>query len=801
MRCRAAVAVAVAGVLGVVAPRMAAAQAGWDSPVEWLSIPQATGGAIYAPKVDVDGLGNAVALWTEPGPTLLGTGPTVRTARYEVATRRWGSPQTLSSGTRSASAIDIAVDAAGNALAIFRSNPISVSVYLVAARYDAASGTWSSVDLTTDAFVRDAVVAMNGTGDAIVCWADGDTGLGCRRYSATTATWAPIDRFGEAGSSLDVALDAAGRAHLVWSSSSAVRSARFDAGTGSWSAAVDLATSLPTTGLPAPHVAANEAGDAVATWTIDGAVYAARFTDGGGWRPVELLHPGTGEGARAVVDSTGRITVAWIHTYGVRTTISRVVVVARFDAGAWSNETIQGQGTFAYSTPGMAVDDDGNVFIAWGSSRPGPGLPLGVARRHVSTGAWSLPSIVSETGQSAFLADVAVAGNGDAVVVWFQTAGGISTTQARHWRATPASPTVSGVTPSAGALDLVFGVAPSADPVLEPTNVEYSLDDGNTWTTRSPASLTGPLTVSGLVDGQTYLLRLRLVNTAGTGTVSPPTAVRSGIGNTPTDFRVAARSGHTLTFTWVAPPAGFVPAGYLLEGGFAGTSTLLAAIPTGGPATEFTITLPAGAFFTRVVAIAGLVLRSPPSNEAAIAVGLPAAPAGPTHLLGSAHGSTVALSWTNQFASAMPTSLLLNVTGAITTSLALPVSESFTFTGVPPGTYTFALRAMHGVQAGPGGNAVTLTFPGSCTATPNPPTAFSASSQGGRIFLDWLPPAGGEAVTHYVVSATGAFTGSFPSAARSFSAPVPPGSYTIRVAATGPCGTSAATPAQTVVVP
>ena len=96
---------------------------------------------------------------------------------------------------------------------------------------------------------------------------------------------------------------------------------------------------------------------------------------------------------------------------------------------------------------------------------------------------------------------------------------------------------------------------------------------------------------------------------------------------------------------------------------------------------------------------------------------------------------------------------------------------------------------------------MTLTFPGSCAGAPQPPQAFSATTQGGRIFLDWLPPSSGAAVTHYVVSATGAVTGSFPMTARTFSTLVTPGTYTVRVAAVGPCGTSTATTPQTVVVP
>lgn len=48
---------------------------------------------------------------------------------------------------------------------------------------------------------------------------------------------------------------------------------------------------------------------------------------------------------------------------------------------------------------------------------------------------------------------------------------------------------------------------------------------------------------------------------------------------------------------------------------------------------------------------------------------------------------------------------------------------------------------------------------------------------------------------------TGAFTGTLPMTTRTLSTPVPPGSYTVRVAAVGLCGTSAFTAPQTIVVP
>ncbi len=54
--------------------------------------------------------------------------------------------------------------------------------------------------------------------------------------------------------------------------------------------------------------------------------------------------------------------------------------------------------------------------------------------------------------------------------------------------------------------------------------------------------------------------------------------------------------------------------------------------------------------------------------------------------------------------------------------------------GVPPGTYTFALRAFNASGQQQSSNAVTLTFPGTCSP-PATPTNFSASNSGNTIVL------------------------------------------------------------------
>lgn len=129
-----------AALLCVAVGREAVAQEGWGSTPDLVSGVSTTGNAIYAPKVGVDAAGNAIALWTEPGPPNTGAATVVRAARFDVATGRWGAPSTLSRGEPMARAVDVAVDAAGNAVAVWNVSFVGTIAIGYAARYDCGPG-------------------------------------------------------------------------------------------------------------------------------------------------------------------------------------------------------------------------------------------------------------------------------------------------------------------------------------------------------------------------------------------------------------------------------------------------------------------------------------------------------------------------------------------------------------------------------------------------------------------------------------------------------------------------------------
>jgi extracellular elastinolytic metalloproteinase len=299
-------------------------------------------------------------------------------------------------------------------------------------------------------------------------------------------------------------------------------------------------------------------------------------------------------------------------------------------------------------------------------------------------------------------------------------------------------------------------------------------------------------------DSFTY----RAVSAVGPGsvatvtiTVDPPTSVQP-----PFNLRVDAVVGNRVTLRFdtlsIGPQAEF----FVLEGGL-GPGDVLASIPTLSPYPIFTFVAPTGSFFIRMHGQAGTD-KSAASNEVALHVNVPVPPSAPAGLLGLVNGSAIGLSWKNTFEGGSPGGLFLDVSGSITTSIPLGSGDSFAFASVPGGTYTLRLRAVNAGGSSAPSSEVTLTFPGACSGAPETPANFLAYRIGATIYILWDPPASGPAPTGYVLNVTSAvFTGDIPLSGRAISALVPPGVYTVTVAATNACGTSVPTASQTVTIP
>ena len=275
---------------------------------------------------------------------------------------------------------------------------------------------------------------------------------------------------------------------------------------------------------------------------------------------------------------------------------------------------------------------------------------------------------------------------------------------------------------------------------------------------------------------------------AGTTIVGPPT-----------DFAVSAIVDGVVTFRWNGPVSGPAPAAFLLTGGLAPGQTL-ASVPIDAGHRLIAVRLAPGTYYARLHTQAGAGL-SVASNEVRVMVNVPAAPASPTGLVGLADGATVTLAWTPSFAGGTALASVLEVSGATTLSLPLGAASAFSFAPVPAGSYTFAVRAANAFGLSAPSSPVTLTFPGACAATPQPPARVAVHRAGRALLVFWDPPATGPAPTSYLVNVSGAFTAAVPTTGRLVGGTVGPGTYGFAVRSVNPCGQSPPSPLQTSAVP
>ncbi len=87
----------------------------------------------------------------------------------------------------------------------------------------------------------------------------------------------------------------------------------------------------------------------------------------------------------------------------------------------------------------------------------------------------------------------------------------------------PAAPAALVAIAGNGSASIAFTAG--ADNGAAITNYEYSVNNGTSWTTRSPASVNSPVSITGLTNRTSYQVKLRAVNSAGTGAASDAVSV------------------------------------------------------------------------------------------------------------------------------------------------------------------------------------------------------------------------------------------------------------------------------------
>ncbi len=220
---------------------------------------------------------------------------------------------------------------------------------------------------------------------------------------------------------------------------------------------------------------------------------------------------------------------------------------------------------------GRAVDRarrpaDGALTVAITPGFDGGSVVTGYEYRLGASGSWKS---TGSTTTGFVIAGLANATSYDVFVHAINAAGPslASTVVSGVPRTVPAAPAIATVALDTGAVSVSFIVGSDGGSPL--TNVEYSTDGGTHWVTRSPASTLSPVTIGDLVGGQTYPVRLRVVNDAGFSAASNISSVTAkGTPDAPVISIAAADRALVVTFT--APANGGTPITnyeYSLDGG------------------------------------------------------------------------------------------------------------------------------------------------------------------------------------------------------------------------------------------
>lgn len=273
-----------------------------------------------SPQIAVDGAGNAIAVWAQGGE--------IRANRFSASSGDWGLAPLPVISAGSAVSPQVALDGAGNAFAVWKQFNGGFNIW--ANRFDAVGGTWGTAQEieTNPGVASDPRIAVDGAGNALAVWPkdDGTNSIWANRFNAGTVAWGIAQRIENDdgfASSPEIAFDGAGDAMAVWEQSDGTRTSiwanRFS---GAWNEARLIETDDAGNAIT-PQIAIDSSGNALAVWTqFDGTfsnILANRFDVGSGtWDAAQLIETSDrgAETPQIAVDGAGNAIAVWRQSDG-----------------------------------------------------------------------------------------------------------------------------------------------------------------------------------------------------------------------------------------------------------------------------------------------------------------------------------------------------------------------------------------------------------------------------------------------------------------------------------------------------
>ncbi len=371
----------------------------------------------FSPQIAIDSAGNAMAVWAQGG---LFINDNIWANRY-VAGTGWGTAQLIETNDLTAFSPQIAIDSAGNAIAVWVQGGVrNQSIW--ANRYVAGTG-WGTAELieTNDLTAGSPQIAIDSAGNAIAVWPQGGD-IWANRYVAGTGwgTAELIETNDLNAGSPQIAIDSAGNAFTVWQQGSFgndIWANRYVVGAG-WGKAALIETNLADAW--SPQIAIDSAGNAIAVWQrgvfgLD--IWANRYVVGTGWGTAELIETTdlAAGSPQIAIDSAGNAIAVWAQG-------------GLGNQSIWANRNVAGKGWGAAElietndlragSPQIAIDSAGNAIAVWQQ------VSDIWANRYVVGAGWGKAALIETDGLgNAQSAQISIDNAGNAIVVWGQSDG------------------------------------------------------------------------------------------------------------------------------------------------------------------------------------------------------------------------------------------------------------------------------------------------------------------------------------------------------------------------------------------
>lgn len=419
-----------------------------------------------APRVAMDNRGNTIIVWVQSD------GTNNQLFKSEYRNDFWTNPANLADNIspdgQDASKPQVAMDNNGNAIVVWKQSDGSSSRIF---KSEYRNKKWTNPASLSD-FIgtgSNPQVAMDNNGNAIVVWEDTDyifiseyrNNIWTNKYidaGPMNAMWQIIFMALGIEWHPQVAMNNSGNAVIVWQhvylygdNNVTFNIPKIEFKNDAWTSPEMLTNNIsdPPQFTNNPQVAIDNNGNAVVVWEqsdgTNGQIFKSEYRGGTWTNPANLSDPisPTGQVAfspQVKMDNNGNAIIVWSQSDGANNQIFK----SEYRNGVWKNPASladnispDGQDANPYQEASVRMDNNGNAIITWEQF---DGTNWQIFKSEYRGGAWTNPANLSDhispAGQDAYsLSDnqfpfpvfhnpqVAMADNGNAIIVWSQSDG------------------------------------------------------------------------------------------------------------------------------------------------------------------------------------------------------------------------------------------------------------------------------------------------------------------------------------------------------------------------------------------